>query len=463
MAGMATAARVKRILSKGLTGWEAGKLIMQDTVGSLSGRTPVLTDTDIQTIRQAPMESADIRDYNILMALCRGLDVGYMTAQWACKDACLQIEFLDHAFEDAEKRRTVELFESLAPHVVTRKQYEDIVAAQKEKKLEFEYSLGYVIERRFYAVAPPEAEKEINETVDIESLADFIGAMPATYADLGKRVIDQIHRLHTTGKLPAVYYEEDAKEVEPLLAKWREAGLVSQEVMKLLDMLYVTGRQLYDCEELPEWRDYIDQYQRYLFGEDERFRHAYAILEDCPTSWLDENGSYKAPTRPYDCITWMRESVLGLRTSDDEASKSPQRVGAALRQCLSVAERNIRFFLAIKAVLDAALDAVEIEVPDGEGMLADLDALLDAHIDLYNIRVKELKAERKSWQSSKTRLEKALQVLPMIDMDQLKPAAASLGQLKAEILEDTREERWLLTKIQALKCRDGLGFREWSV
>jgi hypothetical protein len=463
MTRTATATAVKRILSKGLTGWQAGKLIMQDLADTHCGRTPVLTDADMQTIRQGLVESADIRDFNTLMALCRGFDVAYMMAQWACKDACLQIEFLDHAFEDAEKRRTVELFESLAPHVVTREQYAEIVAAQKAKKLEFEYSLGYVIERRFYAVAPPEAEKEINEAVDIEFLADFIGAMPATYADLGKQVIDQIHRLHSTGKLSAIYHKEDAQEVEPLLARWKEAGLVSQDVMKLLDMLYVTGQQLYDCDELPEWRDYMDKYQRYLFGEDERFRHTYAILDDCPATWLDENGHYKAPMRPFDCITWMRESLLGLSACGSGTVKSPQRVGAGLKRCLFMAECNIRFFLAIKVVLDTAIDAAEIDVPDGEGLLTDADISLDAHIAVYNIRVERLKTERKSRPSGETRLEKALRMLSTIDVNKLKPTAASLARLKAEILEDTRDEQWLRTKVWALEYDDGTDLKKLPV
>jgi len=36
------------------------------------------------------------------------------------------------------------------------------------------FLVGYVIEKRFYVRAPPEAKKEINEAgVDIESVADF--------------------------------------------------------------------------------------------------------------------------------------------------------------------------------------------------------------------------------------------------------------------------------------------------
>jgi hypothetical protein len=50
---------------------------------------------------------------------------------------------------------------------------------------------------------------------------------------------------------------------------------------------------------------------------------------------------------------------------------------------------------------------------------------LDAHISLYNIRLEELKEERRSWQSGETRLEKALKMLLAIDPDRLKPAAES--------------------------------------
>ena len=60
-------------------------------------------------------------------------------------------------------RRMVELFESLNPHVVTRKQYEQIVTAQRQKKLEFEFNLGYVIEERFYTIKPQEARKQVEK------------------------------------------------------------------------------------------------------------------------------------------------------------------------------------------------------------------------------------------------------------------------------------------------------------
>ncbi|MHC4581100.1 MAG: hypothetical protein ACYS14_06550, partial [Planctomycetota bacterium] len=130
-----TPTAVKRIITKGLTGWEAGKLVLQDLIDSYHRRDSVLTDADMEAIRNTSMEGADVRDYNMFMALCRGFHLGYMLGEWTCADGGLQISFLDRILQDAKTRRTVELFESSGPRVVTRKQYEDIVAAQRQKKL----------------------------------------------------------------------------------------------------------------------------------------------------------------------------------------------------------------------------------------------------------------------------------------------------------------------------------------
>ena len=51
-----TPTAIKKIITKGLTGWEAGKLILQDLIDSYHGRGSVLTETDMETIRNASME-----------------------------------------------------------------------------------------------------------------------------------------------------------------------------------------------------------------------------------------------------------------------------------------------------------------------------------------------------------------------------------------------------------------------
>jgi hypothetical protein len=237
--------------------------------------------------------------------------------------------------------------------------------------------------------------------------------------------------------------------------------LSAQEAMKLVDMLFVTGQQLCDCDELPEWKDYVGRYHQYLFGdEDQRFQHAYAVLEDCPGIWLDKKGYYKGPPKASECITRCTELLLGLINHNDKPKKSIQSVGAELRDKLDTAEQNIRLLLAVKAILDVAAEAVGLDIPGKRGVLASPYMRLGAFIALYNIRLEELKEERKSWESGETRLEKALKMLPAIDPEKLRPSPDSLKQLKGEILKDAQGEEWLRIKVRSLECGDGFNFKE---
>ncbi|TKJ36295.1 MAG: hypothetical protein CEE38_12845 [Planctomycetes bacterium B3_Pla] len=462
MARRLTKEAIRKLLTKGLTGWKAGKLILQDSIESYFRRDSFLTEGDIAAIRNTRMEGADVRDYNMFMALCRGFHVGHMLGEWTCSDACLEIILLERPLRDAHKRRTVELFESFGPRVVTRQQYDDIVAAQREKKLELEYNLAWVIEDRFYAIAPPEAREEIEELcIDIESAQDFASAIPKKYTDIYQQAVKEIRRLHISGKLPAVYQKEDAKEAEPLLAKWKRGQLSARDTMKLVDLLYVTGQQLYECDELPEWRDYMDSYNQYVSAdEDERFGHTYAVLEDCSAAWTDEQGYYKGPGKPSEWITRSTERLLGLVNDDDKPKKSIAKVGAALVDRLETAMLNIRLFLATKAILDAAAEAVELDIPAKVGMLAGPNIRLGAFVAIYNFRLEELNEERKSSKSGGTRLEKALRMLPPIDPEKLGPSPESLKQLKDNVLKDAQGHDWLRTTVLSLEYEGGFSFRD---
>ena len=80
MTRTATATAVKRILTKGLTGWQAGKLILQDMIDSFLRRDSVLTEADMAAIRQEPMEGADVRDYNMFICTAR-VSGGFLSAR----------------------------------------------------------------------------------------------------------------------------------------------------------------------------------------------------------------------------------------------------------------------------------------------------------------------------------------------------------------------------------------------
>ena len=258
-----------------------------------------------------------------------------------------------------------------------------------------------------------------------------------------------------------VFHKEDAEKAEPLLAKWKSGQLSAQDTMKLVDMLYVTGQQLNDCDELPEWKDYMDKYHQYLFGdEDKRFQHVYAVLEGYSGVWVDEQGCYKEPAKPSEWITRSTELLLGLINHHNKAKKSIKSVGVELKDRLDTAEKNIRLFLAVKTILDAAAEAIGMDIPGKGGMLASPYIRLGTFIALYNIQLEELREERKPWESAETRLEKVLKLLPAIDPEKLKPSPYSLKQLKDEILKDTKGEEWLRTKVRSIQCGDGFNFKE---
>jgi len=230
--------------------------------------------------------------------------------------------------------------------------------------------------------------------------------------------------------------------------------------MKLVDMLFVTGKQLYECEKLPEWKEYADRYHQDMFAdEDERFQYAYAIMKDYSGVWVNKNGYYKGPPKPSEFVSRDTELLLDLISDDDKAKKSIKIVGIELNDKLDTAEQNIRMFLAIKAILDAAAVAVGLDIPSKYGMLASPNIRIGAFIVLYNIRLEELREKRKSWESAETRLEKALKLLPAIDPERLKPSSESLGQLKDNILKYTQGEGWLRTKLLSIECVDGFNFK----
>jgi hypothetical protein len=67
MARRLTKEAIRKLLTKGLTGWEAGKLLLQNLVDANCNKPSLLSDADISAIENAPMRHLDARNYNTLM------------------------------------------------------------------------------------------------------------------------------------------------------------------------------------------------------------------------------------------------------------------------------------------------------------------------------------------------------------------------------------------------------------
>ena len=71
---MTTKTDIKRLLSKGLTGREAGKLALQDFWEQDHFREGFLSDRDLSAIKASLRTSQDINDYNSYMETYKILD-----------------------------------------------------------------------------------------------------------------------------------------------------------------------------------------------------------------------------------------------------------------------------------------------------------------------------------------------------------------------------------------------------
>ena len=313
-------------------------------------------------------------------------------------------------------------------------------------------------------MAPPEARQEIEDLcIDIESAEGFVAAVPKKYADWCEKAFEEVRSLYCSGKLKATYCDEDAKVAKPFLAKWMKKGLAPKEAAKLLDVLCVTGQQLYKCRALPEWKTYTDEYQQRVHSDDDkRFRHTYAVLEDCPEHWLDENGHYKDPSPAGGWVTKRTEHALGLRAVDDgEDVRTAEEVGDMLRCVLGRVEFNIRLFLAVKIILAAALEAAELDSHGDAALTARGSERLKPYVEEYHERLTRVKKEPGPWNGEEMRLEKVLKMLPAIDLEKLSPTPESRKAMEDSVLSDLRDNAWFKTKLCSLQYADKFSFEAW--
>ncbi len=101
MVHSAKKAKIRRLLAKGFTGWEAGKLLLQNLIDANCSKSSLLSEADIFSIENMSMQNQDVRDYNMLMGLGRRLEKALLICKIACDDACLDMSFLMISLRDA--------------------------------------------------------------------------------------------------------------------------------------------------------------------------------------------------------------------------------------------------------------------------------------------------------------------------------------------------------------------------
>lgn len=435
---MATNKDLKKILAKGLTGKEAGRLILQDSWDADHGREGLLSETDIRAIKSGLKTTRDIEDYNRLIEIYRLVDFTLKEARILALEAeniLLLAGSEIEVYNLEDEVRTIQIFH--IPAIVTQKQYEELKARQKENRLREAVNLKQILNQRAEMISSPEIQTE-HISGDEEDLiyGYLIDFLQENHPDLWRQVVSEIlevikaggiHFIQITGKdqekleeawqeihsvdlqdseepsiisriqtikegkrkaleeeeerLCQALYEAGSK-TDPIqaLEKLLAGSLSEDEEYTLLEYTFCRASDLYKAG-LPEWIQDIDTYIPDL-DEETSARPAgmlqsskVAIIQTPDPEDLDERGYWIDKDPLKDLSDYRRKQA---RRSEG----SSLDMADFLIKAHSIISEKIKTFLAMQAVIEAVSKVTGVDFSeDMEGWYKDIQN----HINLYNI------------------------------------------------------------------------------
>ena len=374
---MPTKADIKKILSKGLTGKQAGRLTFQDNWLTDTQRGGVLTEKDHSYIRSGLKNETDRRDYNSYIRLYNYVDYTLKEARIVALEAETYLHIAYRILDGYAVSEAFRLAEMYIPAIVTEKQYEELKAKQRERKLKDVLSLQEFI--------------SLLSEVDFEIIVDDDEPEPESEIDFQnderlREAVSTLQELLRAGKL------------HPLKLKKREdywdghkLKIPAQPVQEVIEMLdkYLTGElqhgeddslhltvfrwsEAYSVEGIGEnIRRSLDEYIPALYDEDStrqagRMQSSYiAIIQNPGDNWIDERGY------------WKELDYLGLVGID--AVKNTERDTKSLKIFMNSSRERIKGFLAIKSVLEAISKVIDVDfLEDLQQWEEELQAIVEA-------------------------------------------------------------------------------------
>ena len=351
---MPTKADIKKILSKGLTGREAGKLVFQDNWLADTGRGGFLKDRDISSIKAGLRSDKDIKEYNSYIRLYKYVDYTLKEVRIASLEAGSLLFYVYMLLQTYEKAEVFQLAYMDIPAIVTQKQYEELSARQRANKLNSVFTLQEVI--------------SVLSKVELEVILDEDEPEPVIDFQKDERLIQaagRIKELLKSGRLKPLklekredYYDshklkipaQPVKEVVEILDKLLTGELQYDED----DSLLLTAFRTKDCYELEELRDWMQSWvDIYMPNYDEetsarpedmmQSRYVAIIQNPLPRD-LDKRGY------------WIAKDYLGSNLKPD-AKKDSETITTFLH----ASKERIKGFLGVQSVLEAISKVIEVD------------------------------------------------------------------------------------------------------
>lgn len=457
---MVSKADIKRIIKKGLTGKEAGRLVIQDSWEVDHGREGFLSDSDIQLIKNGLKTPQDIKDYNDLIHTYRLIVYTMMEAQIQTLKIQVNLRILSDTAQRYLLNYWIEQKKRRSPVVVTQKQYEELKAKQREELLQETPSFWEILDAREVEIAPEgyfEEEtndkqylrqaagqlleliqagrlepsrllpKDIRKLEALEAKLDEWRGSRAPITRRNQKDNTELKKLHEEKDeflLEAFQRARTAQSQEALeslkenLEKVRDGLLTLPDEDTTFAYWYSSGEELYKAG-LPEWIRWIDEYKHDL--SDENYG-SIAILVDPKPSDLDERGYYVKDY--FHDISMIRRMEAHYQERGEPGP--PER----LQEGTEKVEEDVRGFLGSLAILETISKLLGIDfTEDIEKGYQVIKELVEGYNDLINT------------QNSPNYLPDYVEVSP-ISIAKLKPTPASLRYLRERMAISLGEDWW---------------------
>jgi len=422
----------KLLKSPKLTGREAARLMVQHFVDRDHRRGRLLTEPQIERLRRtvANRPAEEVDEYNALIETYRMAEYTLAEARVLSLEIRLDIEETKALLDNFALAWLLRAEQERRPAIVTAKQFEDLKARQRARKLQELHCLNEVILQRAAENTKPGHWRAYEDLSD----ADFDQAF-----DRAKR---EIEGLLAEGKLQPVELDFRADDdrlrypdLEPppgcenvYLWPQGEHGWSSdtpEEERERQLRTYVSGEQLYQAG-LPEWAREVDTYQHWR-----EFHHlppeergeAVAVLQE-PTGGLvelDERGYYKAR----DLV-----EISGVPYLEKRAAKDGLDPKQFLRSRHRTIRKKVRVFLAYQPIMEILSDLISVKLHED---LETWQAQIEVYAESYAAKVslpflKPVEGDLRRWQEPEWLARKP--ELPAFTIEDLKPDPKRVEHLR---------------------------------
>lgn len=424
---MPTKTDVKRLLSKGLTGKEAGRLVFKDNWLADTGRGGFLSEKDVSSLKAGLKGDKDIKEYNSYIRLYKYVDYTLKELRIVALEAEVLLHITYRILDAYGMHEAFRLAEMYIPAIVTQKQYEELKAKQRALKLDQVSSLqeliSYLSEVDFEIIVDddepePESESEIDFQNDerlreaVSTIQELLRAGKLHPLKLKKR--EDYYDGHKL-KIPA----QPVQEVIEMLDKFLTGELQYGEDDSLR-MTVFRGKNLYELEELEGFiKSWIEEYTPNWDEETSarplgrmQSQHV-AIIQNPQPSNLDERGY------------WIEPDYLGLDVEMDT-----KRDSESLTIFMNTIRERIKGFLAVKSVLEAISKVIELDFLED---LSQWNEEIRSVVDAVNAEISRLDGQ---WE----RL--GLPELKPIKIGQMKATPATIRYFRERMAMALGENWW---------------------